>query len=154
MWICCYNKTAKSWIFTRTLSNYDNLHYSRPHCCLSEEAAAEVGEVGWSSLFYTLEIVLHFLPSLFPPFLYFFILFSPRILPPSSRLKSIVLTERRSRIPEWEWPLVLWSWQQCWSNLPGQAWCFHLLSLGAPCVWCELSPGITAAFFSTNLALE
>lgn len=45
-------------------------------------------------------------------------------------------------------PWVLQSWQQCWSNLPGQAWRFHLLSLGAPCVWCELSPGITVPFFS------
>lgn len=154
MWICCYNKTAKSWIFTRTLSNYDNLHYSQPHCCLSEEAAAEAGEVGWSSLFYTLEIALHFPLSFFLPSFAStsssHLVFYHRLLD----LSPLCLRRGGAGSQSENGPWVLQSWQQCWSNLPGQAWCFHLLSLGAPCVWCELSPGITAAFFSTNLALE
>lgn len=64
-------RLEKSWIFTHTLSNYDNRHYFLPHCYLSEEAAAEARKVGWDSLqFYTPKIMLHFSfsahPFLFP----------------------------------------------------------------------------------------
>lgn len=59
-------RREKSWIFTHTLSNYDNRHYSQPHLYLSgKAAAAEAGKVGWDSLLFlflflhTLEIVLN-----------------------------------------------------------------------------------------------
>lgn len=168
-------RLEKSWIFTHTLSNYDNRHYFLPHCYLSEEAAAEARKVGWDSLqFYTPKIILHFFfcssisfsffvllalllgifPSLFflyPPFHLIFYSLLLRLF--CAKVHCVV---RRGGVGSQseDGPWVLQSWQQSWSNLPGQAWRFHLLSLGAPCVWCELSPGITVPFFSANLALE
>lgn len=168
-------RLEKSWIFTHTLSNYDNRHYFLPHCYLSEEAAAEARKVGWDSLqFYTPKIILHFSfsahPFLFPSlsslhcFSVSFLLYSFCILLFTSFFTlffyacSVLMhcVVRRGGVGSQseDGPWVLQSWQQSWSNLPGQAWRFHLLSLGAPCVWCELSPGITVPFFSANLALE